>query len=97
MIILAEFCLECWNRMNETNDAPDKYIISEDLALCEECGKWKHVIIAERKYYYMRKLRFIVFPIKIIFTVLYVLWRLLILPYLIYKNEKSKNKDRYRK
>ena len=42
---MAEFCLECWNKIMETDDPPKKYLISRELDLCEECGQWKPVII----------------------------------------------------
>lgn len=89
---MAEFCLECWNKMNETDDNEKKYIMSEDIDLCEECGEWKRVIIMERKAYYMYKFRYFILPFRIICGILYFLWRLLILPYLIIKYCKSKNK-----
>ena len=79
---MAEFCLECWNKINKTNDKSSKYIMSKDLDFCEECNEWKHVIVATRKAYYMRKFRFIVLPV-------YILWRIFILPYLIYKAVKA--------
>ena len=41
---MAEFYLDCWNRINETNHSKDRYIISEDLDLCEGCGEKKQVI-----------------------------------------------------
>lgn len=44
---MAEFCLECWNKINETNDSKWRYILSWDLELCEECGEYKHVIVTE--------------------------------------------------
>lgn len=59
---MAEFCLECLNKINETNDKASKYIISKDLDLCEGCGQWKNVVVMERKYYYLYKFRFFVFP-----------------------------------
>lgn len=88
---MAEFCLECWNRINETQDSPKKYIISKELDLCEGCGEWKQVVIAERKYYYLHKIRYFILPFKIIYLILYVLLRLLMLPYLIYKYKKDNN------
>lgn len=54
---MAEFCLKCWNEINGANDPPRKYIISKDFDLCEGCGEWTHVIVMERKYFYLRKLR----------------------------------------
>ena len=38
---MAEFCLDCWNRLNETDALPGKYILSKELDLCEGCGEWK--------------------------------------------------------
>ena len=54
---MAEFCLECWNRINGTNDGKRKYVFSKDLTLCEECGEWKRVIVEERRRYYWRKFK----------------------------------------
>ena len=42
---MAEFCLECYNKIMGTNDPTNKYVISKDLDLCEGCGEYKHVII----------------------------------------------------
>ena len=55
---VAEFCLECWNKINDTNDDEKMYILSKDLDLCEECGEYKRVILAERKGYFKRSLKF---------------------------------------
>mgnify|MGYP000142076895 CR=1 FL=1 len=88
---MAEFCLKCWNELNGTNDPPQKFIISKDLDLCEGCGKLTHVILMERKYAYLRKFRFIAVPFKILYSVLFILCRILILPYLIYKHKKNNN------
>lgn len=90
---MAEFCLNCWNRINETNDNEKEYIISKDLALCEGCGELKPVIIMKRKEFYIHIVRRLTFPIRAVCMVLYVIWRLLILPYLIIKYYKSKNKN----
>ena len=90
---MAEFCLECFNIINETNDNEDKYIMSEDLDLCEGCGKWKNVVVCTRRAYYLRKYRLILFPFKVIILILYILWRFFIIPYTIYKSMKIKKKD----
>ena len=66
VIFMAEFCLDCWNKINESNDSEKKYIISKDLDLCEGCGEWKPVIIMERRAYYAHKLRYVILPLKII-------------------------------
>jgi hydrogenase maturation factor HypF (carbamoyltransferase family) len=45
---MADFCLECWNKINETQDSKYRYVFSKDWDLCEECGQYTQVIIAER-------------------------------------------------
>ncbi len=83
---MAEFCLDCLNRINKSKDGEEEFVLSKDLDLCEGCGEWKHVVIMERRPYYMHKFRYFILPLKI----LYFLWRLLTLPSLIYKDIKNK-------
>jgi len=45
---MAEFCLDCWNKINETHDSKWRYAFSWDKDLCEECGQYKRVIVVER-------------------------------------------------
>ncbi len=52
---MAEFCLECWNRINGSDDSKRKYVFSKELELCEGCGEWKKVIIRQRRFYFPRK------------------------------------------
>lgn len=94
---MAEFCLKCWNKMNGTNDLPKKYIISKDLYLCEGCGKWTNVIVMERKFYYLHKFRFLVLPFKIVYLILFILWKILIFPYVIYKRKRNKKRNYFQK
>ena len=42
---MAEFCLDCWNKMNGTRHSKRKYVLSKDLDFCEGCGEFKHVVI----------------------------------------------------
>ena len=46
---MAEFCLDCWNKLCEKNFTERDYILSRDLDLCEECGEWKPVIVRVRR------------------------------------------------
>lgn len=45
---MAEFCLDCWNKINETQDSKWRYLLSIRKELCEECGELRRVIITER-------------------------------------------------
>ncbi len=47
---MAEFCLECWNKINETKDFSYRYVLSWRKELCEGCGEYKRIIIAERQW-----------------------------------------------
>ena len=40
---MAEFCLDCWNKLNGTHYTPDQVWLEEDL--CEGCGEWKPVVV----------------------------------------------------
>ena len=85
---MAYFCLDCWNQLNETNDSKKKYIISRELLLCEGCATLKNVILEERKYYYLHKIRFLIFPFQMLCRFFYFLWRLCLLPGWLYKNRE---------
>jgi len=42
---MAEFCLDCWNKINHTRLTEEDVILDEELDLCEECGEMKPTII----------------------------------------------------
>ena len=86
---MAEFCFECFKKINELDEQEGKYKISRDKYLCEECGKLKRVVIAEKKGYYLYKFRYFWIP-------LYILWRLIIMPYTLYKLFLQKPIDKKR-
>jgi len=90
---MAEFCLNCWNKMNESEDSKKKYILSKELDLCDGCGEWRPVIIMERKAYYTHKFRYFILPVRIIYSVSCFIWSLLLLSYCLFKDYKPENKD----
>ena len=47
---MAEFCVDCWNKINETNYSAKKFIISDELDLCEGCGKITNVILMPKEH-----------------------------------------------
>ncbi len=58
---MAEFCLDCWNKINGTNDPESKYLMSDEPEFCEECCEMKKVVICykadvglvQRFYYFL--------------------------------------------
>lgn len=90
---MAEFCLECWNRINCEENDKSMYIISKSLELCEGCGEYKPVIIMERSAYYIHNFEYIIFPFRIIYKVIYFIFSLILLPYFKIKNNKTKYKN----
>lgn len=64
---MAEFCVDCWNKINEKNDSQSRYILSEEPDLCEGCGEIKTVIIAEKKAHICKRKSFIMFPFELFY------------------------------
>ena len=47
---MAEFCLDCLRKLDGVNYQREEFVLSRELELCEGCGQWKRVVIAERAY-----------------------------------------------
>ena len=58
---MAEYCLDCLNKINGTNHSSKKFIISDELDLCEGCSQWKNVVVARRRNIFIKKIRRIIF------------------------------------
>ena len=43
---MAEFCLKCFNEMNDTHYTEQDVILDEDL--CEGCAEWKPCVVGFR-------------------------------------------------
>lgn len=67
---MAEFCYECLKKIYKTDKGINEYVVSRELNLCEECGRWKHTVVMERKAYYKYKFRFLMLPFEIIYRIL---------------------------
>ena len=42
---MAEFCFECYNKLNGGKCKKENYILSDELELCEGCEEYKKVVI----------------------------------------------------
>jgi len=40
---MAEFCLDCWNKLNKENLTKKDVHLSKEPELCEGCAVWKPV------------------------------------------------------
>ena len=47
---MAEFCLDCWLKLNGTAATERDYILSRDFDLCENCGEFRRVIERARTF-----------------------------------------------
>lgn len=45
---MAEFCLNCWNKLNDSHDTEADFKFTKELDLCEGCGEYHHLVIAQR-------------------------------------------------
>ena len=48
-VIMAEFCIDCMNKMNGSNYTEKDVCFSENTDLCEGCGEYKHVVISVKE------------------------------------------------
>ena len=48
---MAEFYLDCWNKISGSEYGPKCFYISQEPDFCEECGEWKPVIVCFKKRY----------------------------------------------
>jgi|GEM_PF-5285475 len=71
---MAEFCLDCLNRMDDSNEPPEAYVLSRKLERCEECGEMKRIVICGRGWGLRRLL---LLPALLIRDILFGLRRLL--------------------
>lgn len=79
---MALYCLDCVNKLSSRTYDAKELIFAKSLYICEGCGEYKTVVLMTKRCYRRRKLRIF----RIITLPMYILWRLLILPYLIIKN-----------
>lgn len=88
---MSEICFDCLNKTLGGNERPEKYVYSKDMYICEDCGQFKHTVLAERNAgYYIRKLRFVFYPVVIICFPLVLIYSLVIRLYLKSKMKKKR-------
>ena len=48
--MMAEFCLDCWNRMHHAHWTERDYVLSDEWDICEGCGVFRRVFVGERTF-----------------------------------------------
>lgn len=76
MIDMSEICPDCLQKITGERNIRWKYVISSELDLCEECGEIRQVVVRAR-FLLLRQ-------------VLDTLWRVLLLPWLIWRELRKK-------
>ena len=94
---MAEFCKDCFNKLNGTDTLPKGYKVSKYRDLCEECGEIKPVVLSKWVWEYRYIKPRLPFPFKQIYVVLYVIWRLIRMPYTLYEFHMLEKKERENK
>lgn len=54
---MAEFCLECWNALNDTKYTERDLVLSRFPDLCEGCEQYKKVVVRERRLKFLYDMR----------------------------------------
>lgn len=90
VIFMAELCLDCLNEFTGRKEKKQKYILSKDLDLCDNCGEWKRIVVMTKRAYYERKFKFIFALLKAIHYVLLIALRLIIFPFWYFWNKIRK-------
>ena len=52
---MAEYCLDCWNRLNKCRLAEKDVVFSAEPELCEGCGEQKNVIAKFKKWDFLKR------------------------------------------
>ena len=52
---MAEFCLDCWNKLNDSHLSKKDVNISKTLDLCEGCTSLKPVVVGYKRRYYLKR------------------------------------------
>ena len=59
---MAEFCLDCWNKLNGTNYTESDVVLDDEpVERCEECGEFRRCVISispwadHRSWWFRRK------------------------------------------
>ncbi|MBQ4518615.1 MAG: hypothetical protein II997_08540 [Clostridia bacterium] len=89
---MSEICVECFEKITGERNIEKNFIISDELDLCEECGEFKHVIIAE-KGFPMLFIRLFLFPFKLIYHIFYGLLSFFLSLPKICKNKKVNKRE----
>ncbi len=42
---MAEYCVDCWNKINNEKVSRHKYLTTIEVNLCEGCGEYKRTVI----------------------------------------------------
>ncbi len=87
---MAEYCLECWSKLNDTKYTEDDFVISKHLDLCEGCAQYKRVIIRPRD---SRLAMMFTWPLELIAWIIVGMVRIICKIYR-YCKDRNKNKSR---
>lgn len=52
---MSELCLDCYNKIMETQEPKKKFWFSLNPDLCEECGQYKRVIVRVKGRYILKE------------------------------------------
>ncbi len=66
---MAEFCLDCFCKMNNNFQNTKLCVISKNLCLCESCAKQKHIVVYLRKYLWYISIANFIFKLVLVLVI----------------------------
>ena len=89
---MAEFCLDCWNKIYYKDYSKWDVKLSLGLDLCEGCGEWKRVVLKKRGYW---DNRFIL--IRLVAIILDGVIHLFLCPFRCYQSKRKRRSRQKRR
>ncbi len=89
---MAEFCVDCWNKLHGKDYSPYEFDLTWRKELCEGCGEYKRIIVGRSRFYW--DYRFIlVEALIILFRIIVDVIISLLPPYTPPKDPHEKDND----
>ena len=64
---MAEFCVDCWNKIFDTQYAEKWLVMSKEKTICEDCQQMKFYVVTTKADRWKRRLYWLIFPFDFVY------------------------------